>query len=572
MRELRAGPLTLLLDERDIRRVRWREVELVRRLGVAVRDPGWRTVPARGGEAEVVRDDVDGLAIRVAAHHADETLDVRWEGLIEAGADGRLSYAITWRAEHDAGYNRIGLVALLPPRTVVGRPCATVGPAGEERITLPEDIVPQPWAEGRFHAMLPPFSSLAAELPEGTLTCTFTGDLFEIEDQRNWADDSFKVYGTPLARPLPQHARAGAPVEQGVHVAFAPNAATGSPVRAPAHAREDEPVTVRIGGETGRTVPPLGLIAAGAAPAPEVVAALRRVGPAHLRHDVHPGRAGWGEPLRAAVGACAALGCGLELAVHTGDPADLAAVCDAARDAPLIRLLVFGTSRDPSDPACCTPPALAAAARRLLDGGVPLTGGTDLSYADLNRWRPDTAALDEVTYTVSAQVHERDDLTVVENVEGMAATVASARHAFAPLPIAVGRVALREGEPDARLPTSFGAAWALAAVAGIVGAGAASVTTFAAHDALPSPLADALAAYGQLQGAPLLAVDAVPTPVAVLAARTPDGPTALLANPGDEDVVLSVSASGDGAVAVRLAARSWRRLAPADLRPSTPTA
>src|ERR1700752_3402877 len=113
MRELRAGPLTLLLDERDVRRVRWREVELVRRLGVAVRDPEWRTVPACGGEAEVVREGADGLAIRGAARHAGETLDVRWEGLIEAGADGTLRYAITWRAEQDADYNRIGLVALL---------------------------------------------------------------------------------------------------------------------------------------------------------------------------------------------------------------------------------------------------------------------------------------------------------------------------------------------------------------------------------------------------------------------------------------------------------------------------
>lgn len=571
MRELRAGLLSLLLDERDVRRLRWREVELVRRLGVAVRDPAWRTVPACSGESEVVRSDAEGLAIRIAARHASDALDVRWEGLIEAGADGTLRYAITWCAEHDATLNRIGLVALLPPHTMSGRPCTTQGPDGEQCSTLPEDIAPQPFAEGRFHAMLPPFTEFAATLPAGTVTCSFTGDLFEIEDQRNWADNSFKIYGTPLALPLPQHARAGAPITQAVHVAFAPSRSDG--VSSRACARDD--VTIRIGADTGRPVPPLGLVLPGDAPAPPpaLLSALRRMGPGHLRHDVYAGRLGWQQALCAAVDACIDLDCGLELAVYADDPADLAAVHGAAEDAPLVRLLVFGTSRDPSDPASCTSQPLAAAGRRLVGRGVPVAGGTDLAYAELNRWRPATAGLDEVTYTVSAQVHERDELTVVENVGGMEATVRSALRAFAPLPIVVGRLALREGEPDERLGTPFGAAWGLAAVIRIVGAGAASVTTFATHgasgilasDERPPPLADAFAALAQLQGARLLELTGVPAPLAALAAGTARGRTLVFANPGGEDVELTVSAGGDAAVPVRLAARSWRRLDTSDL-------
>jgi hypothetical protein len=567
MRELRAGPLTLLLDERDVRRVRWREVELVRRLGVAVRDRAWRTVPACGGDAEVLRSDEGGVAIRVAARHAAEELDVSWEGLIEAGPDGALRYSITWRAQHDAAYNRIGLVALLPPQTVCERPCIAQGPEGELRSTLPGDIAPQPFAAGRYHAMMPAFSSFAVALPAGQVTCSFTGDLFEIEDQRNWADDSFKIYGTPLAAPLPQHAHAGEPVRQAVHVAFAP-APEHARARARTGAREAQ---VRIGDETGRLVPALGLTLPGDAPepAPAILAGLRRIAPGHLRHDVHPGRPGWRQGLRAAIGACSGLGCGLELAIHADDPAGVAAVHDAARDAPLVRVLVFGTARDPSDPSCCTPEPLAAVARRLARPGVTLAGGTDLAYADLNRWRPASADLDEVTYTVSAQVHERDAVTVVENLQGMEATVASAGRAFSPLPIVVGRVSLREGEPDQRLGTAFGAAWGLTAAIALLRAGAAGVTAFATHGPCgilsdagqPSPLADAMAALAQLRGARILQLTGVPAPLAGLAAETAGGRTLLLANPSDDDVALTVVAAADGAaVPVRLPARSWRRL------------
>src|SRR3954467_5163737 len=42
---LRAGPLTLIFDNGDIRYVRYGEAEVLRRVYVAVRDANWRTVP-----------------------------------------------------------------------------------------------------------------------------------------------------------------------------------------------------------------------------------------------------------------------------------------------------------------------------------------------------------------------------------------------------------------------------------------------------------------------------------------------------------------------------------------------
>ena len=42
----------------------------------------------------------------------------------------------------------------------------------------------------------------------------FEGDLFEMEDQRNWTDASFKTYSTPISLGWPHRAQAGQEIRQ----------------------------------------------------------------------------------------------------------------------------------------------------------------------------------------------------------------------------------------------------------------------------------------------------------------------------------------------------------------------
>ena len=42
----------------------------------------------------------------------------------------------------------------------------------------------------------------------------FEGEIFEMEDQRNWTDASYKTYGTPLSEPFPVEVPAGAKISQ----------------------------------------------------------------------------------------------------------------------------------------------------------------------------------------------------------------------------------------------------------------------------------------------------------------------------------------------------------------------
>ena len=44
----------------------------------------------------------------------------------------------------------------------------------------------------------------------------FAGDVFEMEDQRNWTDASYKTYSRPLALPFPYALAAGERVVQSI--------------------------------------------------------------------------------------------------------------------------------------------------------------------------------------------------------------------------------------------------------------------------------------------------------------------------------------------------------------------
>ena len=53
------------------------------------------------------------------------------------------------------------------------------------------------------------------------VTCRMEGDTFEMEDQRNWTDASYKTYVRPLALPWPYTSKPGPGLEQAVSLTVA---------------------------------------------------------------------------------------------------------------------------------------------------------------------------------------------------------------------------------------------------------------------------------------------------------------------------------------------------------------
>ena len=59
----------------------------------------------------------------------------------------------------------------------------------------------------------------------------FAGDIFEMEDQRNWTDASYKTFCTPLRLPFPVEIQAGTRVEQSITLKLVGTALAPSPGR-----------------------------------------------------------------------------------------------------------------------------------------------------------------------------------------------------------------------------------------------------------------------------------------------------------------------------------------------------
>jgi len=61
--------------------------------------------------------------------------------------------------------------------------------------------------------------ALVYSMNEGAqVAVRFSGDAFEMEDQRLWTDASYKVFCTPLSQPYPAEIQAGTQVSQSVSI------------------------------------------------------------------------------------------------------------------------------------------------------------------------------------------------------------------------------------------------------------------------------------------------------------------------------------------------------------------
>jgi D-apionolactonase len=491
-RGLRFGSFLVDFVDGDLRYLRCGDRELVRRVYVAVRDVNWGTTPGVLRDVVVDRRE-DGFRVTFAARHEDAEIDFEWMGTIEGRPDGTLSYTMDGVMHGDARYCRIGLCVLHPidgHRDARWTARTQRGPAAG---TLPRITAPQPFEGGVWHALTPPFDALTLRLEDGTeVRASFEGDLFELEDQRNWTDNSFKTYCTPIGLGYPHAASAGQAFRQAVTFSVAE--------RAPDRGAAECPPALRLGEVLG-PVPRLGLgMDDGRGMLTEREAKLlRALRLDHLRVDVLLGERDWPAALERAAETALTLGCGLEVAVFIADDtgAGLDLLAAAAAGLPVHRWLVFHVNEAVERG---TSPEWVRLARAVLGPVVPsavIAGGTNGEFASINRERPHVESFDALCYPVNPQVHLADDDTLIEAVEGQAETVVAAK-LFAPgLPIVVSRVTLKQPfnpwetevvgpadigtlppTVDVRQSTPFGAAWTIASLVSLSEAGVASVTYY----------------------------------------------------------------------------------------------
>jgi hypothetical protein len=516
-RRFTVGSLTLDVDGVDVRGISLADRELVNRIYVSVRDTDWNTLPPTVSDLAVREEPDTTMEITFQARHAGAGISFSWQGTVRSTPDGALSYLMDGVADGDFRYNRIG-ICVLHPSSLAGRPYRAMTEDGDVRGTLPQLIAPQSIVDGHERPLFPAFSALAIEVDEGlTVRHAFEGDLFEMEDQRNWTDGSFKTYCTPIALGYPHDAVRGQRFRQ--RVVVSPNdgrgsAPPGGPTERPDRSRatstvrgrdarstSGQRIALELGGVSGGAWPQLGLgsaVGGAARPLSEAdVRLLRELQLDHLRFDLRLSDPAWATGLERAVANARAIGARLEVALFVGDAAldDLRTAATRLRDPIVARVIAL---YEPTAGVAATPAAwLDRVADAISDdrgGGPDIVSGTDGDFAELNRDRPEPGPAVGLAYAINPQVHAFDEISIVETLPIHGDTVRTAR-SFAPgRRVIVSPVTLRQrfnpaaadpatasaSEPsvDERQPSLFAAGWLLGSLASFARAGADSVTYF----------------------------------------------------------------------------------------------
>ncbi len=488
-RLLHAGALSAKLDGHRLCYVTLHDTEIARRVYFAVRGPGWSTVPGETRSTNIEETNGRFEVTFEIVHHVGD-VHFSWQGTVVGREDGTLTYEARGEALSEFTYYRIGLCVLHPLKESVGAEFLATTPGGVARGTLPVGIGPKRYEDdGLDHVTIPAFSALALRLNGGgQVQFTFEGDLFELEDQRNYTDASFKSYGTPLGLPLEHLAKPREDFFQRVEIkAVAPNSSR------PARQTRTKPTIEARGGAAGR-LPRIGF-GLGHTPAelsPSELALLRPLHAAHLRVDLRLAEGGCADRLAEAAMAAAALGSSLELGVVVGDEASeqLRKFADNNVVVPVDRVLVF------HDAEVSTSPRWVDLARRSLDGlrAAAFGGGSLGDFAEVNAVRPSAGVLDVVAWRSCPQVHADDETSMVETLPVLEDVLKTARTFCGTSELVVSPITLKPGElswsdefaaspgilpadVDVRQATLFGAAWTLGSLKYLT-RGAAQALTF----------------------------------------------------------------------------------------------
>ncbi|MCC6367757.1 MAG: hypothetical protein IT165_29895 [Bryobacterales bacterium] len=471
--ELAAGPMTMIFEPSlaFLRSLRFADAEVIRGVYAAVRDRNWGTVTPQVRNLQLEKS-AGGFRLSFDVECKQPPMDFVWRGLITGDASSRVRFRMEGEARSTFLRNRIGFCVLHPIRECAGRFCTVIHGNGAKEIgKFPQFVSPdQPFLD---------MVSISHEPAPGiTAEVAFEGETFEMEDQRNWTDASYKTYCTPLAKPFPVEVKQGTRIAQSVTISLRGNL-PAPPKRF--FIRRNE-LTLEVDTARAKPLPRIGL---GLGVHPLDAKSLHRLNalqPAHLRVDWKPGE---GIPQ---------LQIPLEIAVHLSANAeqDLKSVASAAGKSKVARWIIYHQAEK------STSAKWVNLARQHLRG-APVGGGTNAFFAELNRGRPQMSHLDFLCYSINPQVHAFDDSSLVENLAGQAETVESARQFSSGKPIAVTPVTFKPrfnpnatgaaaapnpdelpSQVDPRQLSLFGAAWTLGSVKYLAESGAQSVTFFEA--------------------------------------------------------------------------------------------
>jgi len=558
-----AGALSVDVVNGGARGLCWQGVEVIRAIDSPIRAANWATFPPEAAE-ETLATNTSGFEFERRYHIADSALSCRLR--YKGGAHGFFSAQVELTANREFSTNRAGFTLLHP----------LAGLAGSEVIVLHADGSTE---SSQFPQLISPqqpvlnIAGLTYRVLGINVSIAFKGEIFEMEDQRNWSDASYKTYCRPLSLPRPYVLAKGETVSQEVEVHLSGNCVSG--------ARETGRVdNVLQLAATAEKMPAVGLALDGKSlPNAEEARIAAHAAPRILQLRLLPQ-----DTEQTLVAAKQLMNVQTELEIEIVIPGNspmdrhLEELAEKVRNASIRPARVMALpeaylhSYQPAGPwpEGPTPRDAALAARRWFPA-AKIGSGMLTNFTEFNRCRPDLQICDYVTHSTTAVIHAGDDRSVFESLEGLSHVFASARslagsreyrlglisigmrfNAYGPDVLAnPDQVRLAMAGVDPRQRGLFGAAWAVGALAATAGQNVASMAlaspvgalgiiyrraewTQPIYDDGPRlpvyPLFHVVRALSQIAGAERVSLDCLPNGVVGAAAKTNRGIAVLLAN------------------------------------------
>ncbi len=475
--DLKAGRFSLKLSGGMLRYLLLDGSEAIRCLYFALRDKNWGTIPE-----ELVSIDTDikpnAFEINYETRYRDkeESIDFVVKGRISGTEDNVVKWEFDGTVESDFARNRIGF-CLLHPASAAGRPCKLVHCDGTtQNSTFPKLISPHQ-----------PFMDLKS-IEYGGVVSEFEGDVFEMEDQRNWTDASYKIYSTPIGLPFPVEVVRGDTIRQSITFRIS------DPDNKPSVevlADKSMPIGIfRASGEPQKLLE-LGWIYSGKL-ATEELDLVKALPDGHVRLDIRPTT----DPgfVSQAVADIKLAGKHLIPFLHIDDQTPDSFYLEVLKPATCDRIALVGCQDLKIVPAERIDPLVNAIHSRF--GGIPVSAGSDAFFTEFNRNRISPEKADAFVFSINPQVHAFDNLSIIETLEGQEAVVKTAIAICGGKPVWVSPVTLKmrwnpnataeEMVPPGEMPSNvdvrqsepFCACWTLASIGRMSNAGAALSTFY----------------------------------------------------------------------------------------------
>ena len=209
------GDFTFDLARAAVRNVRYKNVQIIDLLYTAIRPWDWSTLdPDQHSEDVKVTGDICIITMKDLFAGA---LDASTE--ITISKDNKFTVAYELRGLAEYSVNRWGICFCLNSADWMGSAVKSQG----NQYQLPAAISPQRVVDGVTQGLFPASNEMLFTAPDQrSIKVVSTGKVLEAEDQRNWTDNTYKIYSGSLSEPRPFVTSAGSLWQQSVTFEIGP--------------------------------------------------------------------------------------------------------------------------------------------------------------------------------------------------------------------------------------------------------------------------------------------------------------------------------------------------------------